>query len=374
MGNMFARRAGQRDDIPPIAMGSHLDTQPTGGKFDGVLGVLSALEALRTLHAAGYETFAPIEVANFTNEEGSRFAPAMIASGVFARVFERDYAVGAEGSRRHLVRRCARAHRLSRGPSVAASIRSRLFSNCISSRARSWSARTKTSASSPACRACAGMRRHLIGQEAHTGATPMTMRKNALLGAARMIEAIDAIAQSHAPLAVGTVGLIEVKPNSRNVVPGDVFFTVDFRHPESAVLDAMENGDACAHSMPCCRTCRSTGDDDAHLGSAAGGVRSRLRRAVRNAAARSRIFRARHRFRRRARRGLYFARRARRDGVRARARTASATTRRNSPRRSNAPQARRCCCKPCSISTGISPNGTAAKHDQPVLRSPAAIR
>ena len=92
MGVMFARRAGQRDDIPPIAMGSHLDTQPTGGKFDGVLGVLSALEALRTMHEAGYETFAPIEVVNFTNEEGSRFAPAMIASGVFAGVFERDWA------------------------------------------------------------------------------------------------------------------------------------------------------------------------------------------------------------------------------------------------------------------------------------------
>ena len=82
MGTMFARRPGQRPDIAPIAMGSHLDTQPTGGKFDGALGVLAALEALRTLHRAGYETFAPIEVVNWTNEEGSRFAPAMLASGV----------------------------------------------------------------------------------------------------------------------------------------------------------------------------------------------------------------------------------------------------------------------------------------------------
>src|SRR6201999_431377 len=92
MGAMFARRKGQRDDIPPIAMGSHLDTQPTGGKFDGVLGVLGALEALRTLHATGYETNAPIEIVNWTNEEGSRFAPAMLASGVFAGVFTPDYA------------------------------------------------------------------------------------------------------------------------------------------------------------------------------------------------------------------------------------------------------------------------------------------
>src|SRR5499433_3224442 len=92
MGAMFARRPGQRNDIPPIAMGSHLDTQPTGGKFDGVLGVLGALEALRTMVQAGYETYAPIEVINWTNEEGSRFAPAMLASGTFARVFERDWA------------------------------------------------------------------------------------------------------------------------------------------------------------------------------------------------------------------------------------------------------------------------------------------
>src|SRR5580704_12609372 len=96
MGVMFARRAGQRTDVAPIAMGSHLDTQPTGGKFDGVLGVLSALEALRTMVEAGYETFAPIEVVNGTNEEGSRFTPAMIASGVFARVFERAWAAGRQ--------------------------------------------------------------------------------------------------------------------------------------------------------------------------------------------------------------------------------------------------------------------------------------
>ena len=96
MGVMFARRKGQRDDLPPIAMGSHLDTQPTGGKFDGVLGVLGALEALRTLVQAGYETFAPIEVVNWTNEEGSRFAPAMVASGVFAGAFMRDWAVARE--------------------------------------------------------------------------------------------------------------------------------------------------------------------------------------------------------------------------------------------------------------------------------------
>src|SRR5271165_599638 len=92
VGNMFARRPGKNPALPPIAMGSHLDTQPTGGKFDGALGVLAALEALRTLHNLGYETNAPIEIVNWTNEEGSRFAPAMLASGVFAGVFPADYA------------------------------------------------------------------------------------------------------------------------------------------------------------------------------------------------------------------------------------------------------------------------------------------
>ena len=221
-------------------MGSHLDTQPTGGKFDGVLGVLAALEGLRTLQAAGYETYAPIEVVNFTNEEGSRFAPAMIASAVFARVFERDYAAGSEGSRRNFVRRRRSSAIGYRGPQACGEHPlSAFFELHIEQGPILERERTQIGVVT----GVQGMRWYeatLTGQEAHTGATPMTMRKNALLGAARMIETIDAIAKKYAPLAVGTVGLIEVKPNSRNVIPADVFFTVDFRHPESAVLDAME--------------------------------------------------------------------------------------------------------------------------------------
>ena len=139
-------------------MGSHLDTQPTGGKFDGVLGVLGALEALRTLVQAGYETFAPIEVVNWTNEEGSRFAPAMVASGVFAGAFTRDWAMSREDRERHDVRRGARAHRLSRQRAVRAAPAVAPSSSCISSRGRSSKPRTRRSASSPACRACAGTR------------------------------------------------------------------------------------------------------------------------------------------------------------------------------------------------------------------------
>ncbi|MFO1047041.1 MAG: Zn-dependent hydrolase [Geminicoccaceae bacterium] len=239
VGNMFARRAGKDESLLPIAMGSHLDTQPTGGKFDGVLGVLGALEALRTMVEMGYETTAPIEVVNWTNEEGSRFAPAMLASGVYAGVFTADYAYNREdreGKRfgEELERIGYRgeepvgAHRLGalfelhieQGPILEDE--GRMVGVVQGVQGMRWYEVTVT------------------GQDAHTGATPMYLRKNALLGAARAIERIDAIAQAHAPAAVGTVGLVEVRPNSRNVIPGEVFFTVDFRHPDEAELDAME--------------------------------------------------------------------------------------------------------------------------------------
>jgi N-carbamoyl-L-amino-acid hydrolase len=239
MGAMFARRPGQRDDVPPIAIGSHLDTQPTGGKFDGVLGVLGALEALRTLVEAGYETFAPIEVVNWTNEEGSRFAPAMVASGVFAGAFTREWAaartdhdgvtfgdaldaIGYRGAQRcgdHPLSAFFELH-IEQGPILEAE--GKEIGIVTGVQGMRWYEVTVT------------------GQDAHTGATPMRLRKNALLGAARIVERINAIAEAHAPDALGAVGLMEVRPNSRNVVPGEVFFCVDLRHPDAAVLDRLE--------------------------------------------------------------------------------------------------------------------------------------
>jgi N-carbamoyl-L-amino-acid hydrolase len=239
MGAMFARRDGQHD-VPPIAMGSHLDTQPTGGKFDGVLGVLAALEALRALVEAGYETYAPIELVNWTNEEGSRFAPPTLGSGVFGGAFAHDWAwaredragvrfgdalaaIGYRGAQRcgdHPLSAFFELH-IEQGPILEAEAKE--IGVVTGVQGIRWFEGT------------------IVGQEAHTGATPMRLRKNALLGAARLVDRIDAIAHANPPLAVATVGLLEVKPNSRNVVPGDVFFTIDLRHPESAVLDAMED-------------------------------------------------------------------------------------------------------------------------------------
>ncbi|MGA7431719.1 MAG: Zn-dependent hydrolase [Xanthobacteraceae bacterium] len=239
VGNMFARRPGKNASLPPIAMGSHLDTQPTGGKFDGALGVLAALEALRTLHDLGYETNAPIEIVNWTNEEGSRFAPAMLASGVFAGVLSADYAhsrTDRDGK--------TFGDELQRiGYKGGEKAGARKFSAMFELHIEQGPILEDGGAMIGVVQGVQGIRWYEItvrGHAAHTGTTPMPRRQNALVGAARVIDRIDAIAREHPPFAVGTVGLIENRPNSRNVIPDDVFFTVDFRHPQDAVLDAME--------------------------------------------------------------------------------------------------------------------------------------
>jgi beta-ureidopropionase / N-carbamoyl-L-amino-acid hydrolase len=238
MGTMFARREGQRADVPPIAMGSHLDTQPTGGKFDGALGVLAALEALRTLHRAGYETFAPIEVVNWTNEEGARFAPPMIASGVFAGVYRRDWA-------------CARADRGGetfgaaldnigyRGAQRCGDHRLSAFFEVHIEQGPFLEAEDKDIGIVTGVQAMRWYEMTIVGQDTHAGTTPMPRRHDALLGAARIVETVNRAARQF-PQAVGTVGILEVKPGSPNVVPGEVFLTMDLRDPDAAVIDRME--------------------------------------------------------------------------------------------------------------------------------------
>jgi beta-ureidopropionase / N-carbamoyl-L-amino-acid hydrolase len=240
VGNMFAVRPGRRADLPPIAIGSHLDTQPTGGKFDGILGVLGGLEVLKTLQASGYETNAPLMLVNWTNEEGSRFAPAMLGSGVYAGVFDRAYADSRE-DRQGVTFGEAIESIGYRGAAKAGSV---TFGAMFELHIEQGPILEQEEKIIGIVQGVQGMRWYEVsvtGREAHTGSTPMPMRRDALVGAARLIDRIEGIALEHAPSAVGSVGLIEVQPNSRNVVPGHVFFTVDFRHPEDAVLDAMEH-------------------------------------------------------------------------------------------------------------------------------------
>lgn len=238
VGNMFATRAGKRNDILPIAMGSHLDTQPTGGKFDGVLGVLGPLEVLRTLVDMGYESNAPLMIVNWTNEEGSRFAPAMLCSGVYAGVFTPEFAYARED--RQGIRLGDELERIGyRGTHKAGAIK---FSSMFELHIEQGPILEAEEKIIGVVTGVQGMRWYEVtvrGQESHTGATPMGLRKNALLGAARMIEAIHQVGMAHLP-GVASVGLIENRPNSRNVVPGEVFFTVDLRHPDESVLDNME--------------------------------------------------------------------------------------------------------------------------------------
>ncbi|SOE65956.1 N-carbamoyl-L-amino-acid hydrolase [Caballeronia arationis] len=238
MGNVFMRRAGRNLDALPVVTGSHADSQPTGGRFDGIYGVLGGLEVIRTLNDHAIETEHPIEVVIWTNEEGSRFAPAMVASGVFAGVFTLDYGlsrkdvdgktIGEELKRigyagdvpcggRQL--HAAFELHIEQGPILEAE--NKTIGVVTDAQGQRWYEIT------------------LTGQEAHAGPTPMPRRKDALLGASRVVDLVNRIGLDHAPLACSTVGMMQVHPNSRNVIPGRVFFTVDFRHPEDAVLAQM---------------------------------------------------------------------------------------------------------------------------------------
>ncbi len=238
MGNIFARRSGRDDALAPIVTGSHLDTQPTGGKFDGVYGVLAGLEVIRTLNDAGFETEAPVEAVVWTNEEGARFAPAMTASGVFAGVFDLDWAhglqdpdgktLGAELERigykgdaacgGRALKAYFEAH-IEQGPILEAE--GKPVGVVIGAQGQRWFEATVT------------------GAESHAGTTPMDRRRDALAGTARMVTEVGRIATSRPPHAVATVGVLQSSPNSRNTIPGRVFFTVDLRHPEDETLSAM---------------------------------------------------------------------------------------------------------------------------------------
>jgi beta-ureidopropionase / N-carbamoyl-L-amino-acid hydrolase len=240
IGNIFARRPGRDPDRPPIMTGSHLDTQPTGGKFDGAYGVMAGLEIVRSLNDLGYETEAPIEIVAWTNEEGSRFSPAMVGSGVFAGVFDLAYGLGRPDN----VSGATLGAELERiGFAGAAPVGGRPVGAYFEAHIEQGPILEANGNTIGVVTGAQGQRWYEVtvtGQEAHAGPTPMPRRKDALVGAARMIEAVNRIGHAHAPYACATVGFVQVSPNSRNTIPGRVFFTVDFRHPEDAVLTAMD--------------------------------------------------------------------------------------------------------------------------------------
>ncbi len=240
MGNIFARRPGKDNSLPPVVMGSHIDSQPTGGKFDGIYGVLSGLEVIRSLNDMDYETNAPIEVSAWTNEEGSRFAPAMVASGVFAKVFDLEY-----GLSRADVDGKTMGEELQRiGYAGAEEVGGREFTAFFEVHIEQGPILENEEKTIGVVTDAQGQRWYeitLTGQEAHAGPTPLPTRKDALLGAARIVDVVNRIGMDHQPNGCATVGMMQIHPNSRNVIPGRVFLTVDFRHPNADILKAMND-------------------------------------------------------------------------------------------------------------------------------------
>ena len=239
VGSMFARRPGSDDTLPPVMVGSHLDTQPTGGKFDGALGVMAALEVVRTLNDLDVKTRHPIEIAMWTNEEGSRFAPAMTASGVFTGVLGL-----AESLKVKDVDGREFGAELKRiGYAGEAEVGGRPVAAFFELHIEQGPILEEEGIDIGIVTAANGQKWYeitLTGVESHAGPTPMNRRKDALLGAARIIDLVNQIGHAHDPAACATCGMIQAYPNSRNVIPGSVFLTVDFRHPDGAKLLSMD--------------------------------------------------------------------------------------------------------------------------------------
>ncbi len=240
IGNVFMRRAGRNPALPPIMSGSHVDTQPTGGRFDGTYGVLAALEVVRTLNDHQIVTEAPIEVAFWTNEEGSRFVPVMMGSGVFCGAFSLEHAyaakdvegktvaqelerigyIGTEVPGQHPIGAYFEAH-IEQGPVLEDA--------------------DKTIGVVPAVMGLAWYDCVVSGMEAHAGPTPMPLRKDALQVATTIMQEVVAIANRYPPYGRGTVGFVQVFPNSRNVIPGKVSFSIDLRNVNEPLLNQMHD-------------------------------------------------------------------------------------------------------------------------------------
>jgi beta-ureidopropionase / N-carbamoyl-L-amino-acid hydrolase len=238
IGNTFMRRSGLNNSLAPIMTGSHIDTQPTGGKFDGNYGVLAGIEVVRTLNDHGIETQAPIEVAFWTNEEGSRFVPVMMGSGVFARAFSLEHAFAAKDTAGKTVKE--ELHRIGyvgdQEPGdhpIGAYFETHIEQGPV------LEDHDKTIGVVQGVLGIRWFDCTVTGMEAHAGPTPMALRKDALQVATRLMQEVVASALRHAPHGRGTVGMVQVFPNSRNVIPGQVRFSIDLRNSTDALVDHM---------------------------------------------------------------------------------------------------------------------------------------
>lgn len=236
IGNIFARRAGTETGLAPVAIGSHLDSQPSGGKFDGAYGVMAGLEIVRALNDAGVRTRAPVEVVSWTNEEGSRFVPTLMGSGVYAGVFPLNEALASRDIDGVSVREALE------GIGYAGNAQPHPLAAYFEAHIEQGPVLEETKTTIGVVLGALGQRWYdvsILGQDAHAGPTPMQTRRDALVAASRLVLDVNRIATRFPDYARGTVGFMQVRPNSRNVVPGEVRMTVDLRSARDATLSAM---------------------------------------------------------------------------------------------------------------------------------------
>jgi N-carbamoyl-L-amino-acid hydrolase len=243
IGNIFARRAGEDESLAPVAAGSHIDTQPTGGKFDGNYGVLAVLEVFRTLNQHGVRTRRPLELAIWTNEEGSRFVPVMMGSGVYAGCFTLEHALAATDKDGTSVASALDAIGYRGQDKAALDAGAPLFEAYFEAHIEQGPVLEDADIVIGAVTGALGQRWYdvtVTGVEAHAGPTPMALRRDALQAATHIMQETVEIALRHAPHGRGTVGNVDIFPNSRNVIPGRVKFTVDLRNADDLSLTQMD--------------------------------------------------------------------------------------------------------------------------------------
>ena len=240
MGNMFARREGKNPALPPVLMGSHLDSQPSGGKFDGALGVIAGLEVMRTLNDLGHETLRPVVLVNWTDEEGTRFGRSLMGSGVWAGVYPQAEIFQVTDIDGVTVRQALDSIGYA-GPQEAKPFAADAYFELHIEQGPILERENTAIGIVTGAQAQVWYDAVIEGRDSHAGTTPPSMRRDALVGAARIIELVHAMMQARGEDGRGTVGFLEVLPNSRNVVPGEVRFSVEFRHPDDAELDRLDH-------------------------------------------------------------------------------------------------------------------------------------